>query len=240
MSTVATPQGKLPRTSHGAADMLEADQLPRVADLPPADELVSKPPMLAAPAARGGKRRILLVILALIVIGGGVVATLYWMHARNFESTDDATVEARVIAISPQVAARVKTVHIADNALVHKGDKLVELDPTDYEVALEQAKASEAAVRGRLAQAVAGVDSARASRDQASAEVAVAEANAQMAASDHDRYEEARKLSAGSISKQQPAPSRPPPRPRLSPPRPQCRAPRAIWLRPRPTCIAPR
>lgn len=195
MSTVAEP--KLKASRPGAGGILETP------DLPPASELVTRPEVLAPPARRGSKRRVLLLILAVLVIGGATAGTLYWLQARNFESTDDATVEARVVAISPQVAARVKTVNVADNQFVHKGDVLLELDPTDYEIALEQAKGSEAAVRGRFAQANAQVDSAIASRDQATAEVGVADANANMAKADHDRYVDARTLGAGAVSKQQ-------------------------------------
>jgi membrane fusion protein (multidrug efflux system) len=203
MSTVAVAKSKTSGPGNGAADDVETDEFPVGNDLSSADDIVSPPIPLAAPPRRGRKRRIALAIVALLAVGGGIAAALYWMQARNFESTDDATVEARVIAISPQLAARVKTVHIADNALVHKGDVLVELDPTDYQVALEQAEASEAAVRGRLAQAMAQVDSACASRDQAVAEVAVAQSNQDMAALDNGRYIDAQKLGPGAVSKQQ-------------------------------------
>ena len=203
MSTVAAPKSKASRPGNGAAGDVEIDGFQDRNDLPSVDEIISPPVPLSTPPRRGRKRRVLLLIVALLAIGGGVAGTLYWMQARNFESTDDATVEARVIAISPQVAARVKAVHVSDNALVHKGDVLVELDAIDYEVALEQAKASEAAVRGRLAQATAQVDSASASRDQATAEVAVAQSNQDMAALDNGRYIDAQKLGPGAVSRQQ-------------------------------------
>lgn len=203
MSTVATATGTPPRAASDAPALLETGEFADRAELQPARAIVAEAPAPAKPPRRSSKRSALLLVLALLLLGGGTVGAVFWMISRNYESTDDATVEARVIAISPQVAARVKSVHVADNALVHKNDVLVELDPTDYQVALEQASASRAAADGRLAQAVAQVDSANASRDQSRAEVAVAEANAQMAASDHDRYEEARKSNAGSISKQQ-------------------------------------
>ena len=62
--------------------------------------------------------------------------------APAIEATDDAYIEGHVITISPQVSALVKAVHIDDNSLVHKGDLLVELDSTDYQVALDQATAT--------------------------------------------------------------------------------------------------
>ena len=81
---------------------------------------------------------------------------------------------------------------------------LVELDATDYQVALDQAKASESAAR-RPVEEIAGQKLIlnEAVRDEAKAEVAVAESNAQMAQSDHDRYVDASTHNAGAISKQQ-------------------------------------
>lgn len=203
MSRIATSKNG---NSHSkpAAALLEEDELPNrdefavVSDLPSA---IVPPP--APPMKKGGRKRMLLGILLVLAVVGATVGTIYFIHAQQFESTDDATVEGRVIPISPQISARVKAVHMSDNALVHKGDVLVEFDPTDYQVALDQARGSESAAKGRLTEASAKVDAARASRDEAKAEVAVAEANAQMAQSDHDRYVDASAHNAGSISKQQ-------------------------------------
>ena len=84
----------------------------------------------AAPPARR-KKPVVLFVLLLVVIVGIVVAAFYAVHASHFESTDDAYIEGHVITISPQVSALVKAVLIDDNKIVHKGDVLVQLDPTD-------------------------------------------------------------------------------------------------------------
>ena len=87
-----------------------------------------------------------------MLVIGAIIATVYAIHASHFESTDDAYIEGQVVTISPQVSALVKTVAIDDNTVVKKGDVMIQLDPTDYEVALEQAKATQAA-NGRKARA---------------------------------------------------------------------------------------
>ncbi|HET6248218.1 MAG TPA: HlyD family secretion protein, partial [Tepidisphaeraceae bacterium] len=199
MSTVATlKNGKSKTTSHLLEDdgVSTRDEFPTEMDLAPAASKAAKPPK------RPRRRFAVIGILAAFLTIGATAGILYWLHAQQYESTDDATVEGRVITISPQISARVKSVHVSDNALVHKGDLLVELDDTSYQVALEQARGSESAVAGRLKEAQAKVDSAKASRDETKAEIAVADANAQMAESDHDRYVEA-STHNGAISKQQ-------------------------------------
>jgi membrane fusion protein (multidrug efflux system) len=164
---------------------------------PPADAGRGKP------RKNRGRKPLLLAFLFLVVIAGATAATLYYLHASRFESTDDAFVEGRVIPISPQVPARVLAVNADDNVLVHKGDVLVELDPTDYQVALEQAKASESAMQGKLEQAKSQVTSAKAAVQEAQAEVNVAQANAANAASDYQRYQMLSGKTPGAVSRQQ-------------------------------------
>jgi membrane fusion protein (multidrug efflux system) len=94
-----------------------------------------------------------------------------------------------VVQIAPQVPAPVIALHINDNQLVRQGDLMIELDPTDYEVALEQAQAQLAASQGRLAQAQAQEESAKASVDQAAAEVDAAQVSLDNANKDLQRYE---------------------------------------------------
>jgi membrane fusion protein (multidrug efflux system) len=154
------------------------------------------------PPAKSHGKRARLVLAALVVIGA-IVASIYAVHAARYESTDDAYVEASVVTISPQVSALVKSVNISDNKFVHKGDVMVELDPTDYQVALDQAKATEAAMEGKLQQAKSEIDSAKASRDEAQAEVDVAKANAANAAADYKRFVDLSARSPGAVSKQQ-------------------------------------
>lgn len=104
-----------------------------------------------------GKRRQRLLILALVVAIGGMGYAAYWfLHARYFETTDDAYAASDVIQITSEVAGAVRSVHVDDTQYVERGQLLVELDPADAEVAIAQAEAELARsvrqVRGLFAQ----------------------------------------------------------------------------------------
>jgi membrane fusion protein (multidrug efflux system) len=87
-----------------------------------------------------GKRRTLLfaAILGAIIL---VAAVGFWIYSRTYESTDDAQVDGHLNGITARIDGDVKAVRVEENQSVQAGDVLVELDPRDYEVAVEQAKA---------------------------------------------------------------------------------------------------
>ena len=148
----------------------------RVAPPPPADR---------RPLLRRTGFRIFLGVVALLAVAGG----LYFLYARQFEETDDAFVDGHVVPISPQVPALVAKVHIDDNSVVRKGQLLIELDPTDYQVAVAQMQGAEAAAAGKVEQAKSGVPSAESAVKQAEAEVDAAQVNFDNADRDFKRYQ---------------------------------------------------
>jgi membrane fusion protein (multidrug efflux system) len=98
-------------------------------------------------APSGRKKRIAVgVMLALAVAGLG-----YYLQARGRISTDDAFVDGRIHYVTPRIPGYVANVAVSDNQLVAAGDVLVELDPTDYQVALAQARADLATAESVLA-----------------------------------------------------------------------------------------
>jgi membrane fusion protein (multidrug efflux system) len=107
-----------------------------------------------------------------LIIGGvcaGVVligVLLYWLHARNFESTDDSYTTTHVHEISARVAGTVESVNIDDNQLVKAGQTLVVLDQRDFKVALEQARAQVFQRRAAAVQARANLDHAQSDYDR--------------------------------------------------------------------------
>ena len=174
--------------------------------LPPTPMIVPAavtPPVEFVPPPRRRRKRIVLGVLLTLILVGGAVAAAYFIHVSGLESTDDAFVEGHVVSISPQVSARVLSLNIDDNTLVKKGEVLVQLDPTDYAVALEQAEATRIAMAGKEVQSEREIDSAKAMRDVAAAEVHVAEANSKNARDDYDRFNLLAKQNAGAVSKQQ-------------------------------------
>ena|SRR5206468_3792678 len=97
-------------------------------------------------------------VCAVVVLIG---VFLYWLHARNFESTDDAYTTTHVHEISARVAGTVESVNVDDNQLVKAGQTLVGLDQRDFKIALEQARAQVFQRRAAAAQARANLDHAQ-------------------------------------------------------------------------------
>ncbi|MFU2208619.1 HlyD family secretion protein [Solidesulfovibrio sp. C21] len=118
----------------------------------------------------GKRKRILIAAVAVVVIG----SFGYYLYVRGLVSTDDAFIDGKVHPITPRVAGYVETVPVEDNQLVAPGDVLVTLDPTDYKVALAQARADLAAAEASLAALDLGVPL---QRSQTSSKVASAQAD---------------------------------------------------------------
>jgi membrane fusion protein (multidrug efflux system) len=134
-------------------------------------------------------RIIAFLIVISVLATAATVGVNYWLVQRQYESTDDAFIDGHIIPISPQVAARVLAVHIVDNQAVKAGDVLVELDKTDYQVTLDQKRAVEASVRGKLEEAKTQLDVAKANVGEAQAELDANRTNAANMEQDFKRYE---------------------------------------------------
>lgn len=93
-----------------------------------------------SPADRRKRRRNLAILIIAVVV---VIAGLFlWRYLSSYESTDDAQADVHIYPVSARVSGYVIRVNVNDNQWVNKGDVLVEIDPTDYQVALMQAEAS--------------------------------------------------------------------------------------------------
>lgn len=82
-------------------------------------------------------KRIAPVILLAAVLG----ALLWWLHARQYEDTDDAQVDGHISQIGSRISGYITNVYVEDNQEVQAGQLLVEIDPRDYQVALSRAQA---------------------------------------------------------------------------------------------------
>jgi membrane fusion protein (multidrug efflux system) len=90
-------------------------------------------------SSRGFLLRLLVVVVVVAIIGW---ALWYFLEGRWYEGTDDAYVNGNVVQITPQVPGTVVSIGADDGDLVHAGDVLVQLDPSDAEVALASSKAN--------------------------------------------------------------------------------------------------
>lgn len=160
-------------------------------------------------APRSRRRFIIIGVVAVLVVG----ALLFWWHSTYYEDTDDAQVDGNLIQISSRINGHVKKVDVDQNESVDAGKVLVEIDPADYETALQQAEANlEAATanyeaarvnipvihintgsvlntaNADVASAMAGVTQAENQLKAAQARVTAAQATYAKAKSDVDRY----------------------------------------------------
>ena len=134
----------------------------------------------AATAQKNGKRKRALLAIAMVAIAGLVAWALwYFTVGRWHVDTDDAYVQGNVVGITPQVGGTVVAIHAEDGMRVEAGQVLVELDPSDARVALEQAKANLAATVRQVRGLYAAVDANQA--DIRAREVAVQKARADVA-----------------------------------------------------------
>lgn len=99
-----------------------------------------------------GAKWFLLFLLVVVAVGGYLI----YRHYAVRESTDDAQVDAHIAPVSSRVSGTVLKINVDDNQFVKAGQVLVELDPKDYQVALQKAQAD-------LADAQAGERAARTS-----------------------------------------------------------------------------
>jgi membrane fusion protein (multidrug efflux system) len=103
------------------------------------------------PNKRGRSRAVRLLLLLAVLVAAGVGAKQLWSYFDSYESTDDAQIDGHLNGISSRISGTVTAVHFEDNQRVTAGDVLVELDPRDYKVSLEQAKASMGLASSQLA-----------------------------------------------------------------------------------------
>ena len=175
----------------------------RRTDLPPgpaAQADAKTPPARAnrkpSLGARLRQRRGLVLV---IVIGSALViaaTVLWWLHARNYESTDDAFIDARTVQISAQVAAAIVDVPVTDNQEVEAGTELVRLDDRDYVAQRDQAQAN-------LDDFQAQITAQQAKIDQAEKQAAQAQATLTFAQQQADRYERLAQQGSGTVEQAQ-------------------------------------
>lgn len=102
------------------------------------------------------KRTIRFIVLAILVVAAIAAIPIYAYYSVR-ESTDDAQVDGHIVPISPRISGTILEVLVNDNQPVKAGQELVRLDPADYQVALQQAKAQLANAEANVTESTVNV-----------------------------------------------------------------------------------
>jgi membrane fusion protein, multidrug efflux system len=169
-------------------------------DLPVAEEGSTQgaPPKAAplpeqtpAPAAKKKRRPFVWIVLLALFGGLGFTAYEYWLANRGYQDTDDAFIDGRAVTIAPQVSGNVVSLDVTDNQFVKKGQPLIHIDPSQYAIDVENAKANLATAQGQHAGVQYAAEVAKknfpAQLDAAKAQLASAQAQLVRAQADYDR-----------------------------------------------------
>jgi membrane fusion protein (multidrug efflux system) len=144
------------------------------------------PEVTETPAANARRKFIIVGVVLLLVL----VAGFFYWRSTFTEDTDDAQVDGDLYQVSARVSGQVIKVNVTDNQKVEQGDVIADIDPRDYQVALEQAQAQLANAKASYSQADANVPItsvqtrttvSTSGSDVANAQAAVAQAKKQVA-----------------------------------------------------------
>src|SRR5579872_5039624 len=140
---------------------------------------VQRVPLMQRPGVRIG------AAAAVVVVVGAAI--WFWITGGR-ESTDDAQMDAHVTQVSARVGGTITKVSVDDNQLVEAGAVLVELDPRDYQVAADKARAelADAEAAAQAAQSNVPITSTTAASNVATARGGVAQAESTVAAAEKE------------------------------------------------------
>jgi membrane fusion protein (multidrug efflux system) len=133
------------------------------------------------------------VVLAVLLYFG----LAYLVEIFKHESTDDAFIAGHIVSIAPRISGQVTAVYVLDNQLVPSNAPLVEIDPTDYTMAVAQKQAAAEAQQASYKTMFAGwqlmqakVSTAQADARKALADADSAAATAKRAQADFERAQD--------------------------------------------------
>ena len=135
-----------------------------------APEVIVGEPKLAP--KRNLKRLALMLSVPLLLAAAGLYL---WLSGMGKVSTDNAQVNAHVVAIAPEVGGKLIEVNVVENQHVKKGDLLFRIDPAPYEIALMQADAAVGNAELSIAQAESNYHSKAADTLKSASDVSLAQ-----------------------------------------------------------------
>lgn len=147
-----------------------------------------------APAAAGGKsgtrKKVLLGVAAVAGIAVLWFGGDWFLNGRFNIATDNAQLRSDIARVTPKVEGYVKTIHVAENQVVKRGDLLIELEADEFETRLAFAKAELAQAEADAVQARSSIAVQRDNLAEARAARETADASAELSSSDQKRLAE--------------------------------------------------
>jgi membrane fusion protein (multidrug efflux system) len=170
---------------------IPADRLARSADPVSAPPIEGNEAKQAAGRPGVSLKRVfgILALIAAIALGGWYLYR-YWTVGRFMVSTDDAYVKADMSVIAAKIGGYVDKVAVVENQSVKKGDLLVQIDPVDYRLAHDAAKAKIDTQSATIERITAQIRAQAAAIDQTHAMLVSAEADRIRAAAEYNRASE--------------------------------------------------
>ena len=153
------------------------------------------------------KHPIGVAIGVVLFIAAVVAGILYWLHARQFESTDDAFIDGRPVSISPEVTGNLVAVPVNDNQVVKAGDVLARIDDRDYRAAVANATAQIEQADAMVNNGNAQIGAQQSQIEQTRRQVTEAQAALSFAQDENKRYQELVQTGAGTVQRAQQAAS---------------------------------
>jgi len=153
------------------------------------------------------KHPIAMVVCLGLIVAGVIGGTVWYLHARHYESTDDAFIDGRPVLVSPQVAGSIVSVNVTDNQIVKAGDLLATIDPRNYKAAVDQADAQIRQNQATIKDFEAQKASQKAQVDQATQQVTEAAAALKFSTDENTRYQDLVQNGAGTVQRAQQASS---------------------------------
>lgn len=132
---------------------------------------------LSAPPERRRLRRVLMLAAPVVVLIG---AAWFYLTGGRYESTENASLQTGMVAVSASVGGKVIAIEVSENQLVRKGDVLFRINPETFQAAVGEADAE-------LADARTGVGATQADYQEALSQVSAAEARYRFAQGDAAR-----------------------------------------------------
>lgn len=123
-----------------------------------AQEQTTKSISKAAPTPSPRKINKVALTAGVLTIALVILGVLWWQYAHGREETDDAYVEGHITYISSRISGTVSNVLIDEHQRIKKGDILVQLDPEDHRVEVNEAEASFAQAQHQAAAAKSKIE----------------------------------------------------------------------------------